>query len=263
MTNLLLLLILQATNQPMFKSLIFALILTTYYFLLSTNVSAQSSCPPIFGGGDPCVVHPNLTIDKKIEDPLSGQFLDALTYTISDQSEAENLIFRITIKNTSSNALSNISLTDTLPSVFTYVSGNGKYDPAKKTFTDTINKLEKNQSKEYTLRVTINPEVLEKASACSINQAVITQNNKKGSDYVKTCINLSIGTTVTSVEGATSKGGLKPTAPKTTKGGIPVFSQTKQSKTPDTGPEAVGIIGLPLIAGLGYWLREKPLSKKI
>lgn len=243
----------------MFKSLILALILTTLYLLLTTNVSAQSSCPPIFGGGDPCVVHPNLTIDKKIEDPLSGQFLDALTYTISDQSEAENLVFRITVKNTSNNALSNISLTDTLPSVFTYISGNGKYDPVKKTFTNTINKLEKNQSKEYTLRVTINPEVLEKASACSINQAVITQNNKKGSDYVKTCINLSIDTTVTSVQGATSKGGLKPTTPITTKGGIPVFNQTKQSKTPDTGPEIVGILILPVLGGIGYFLRKKSL----
>lgn len=233
---------------------LFLLLESCFLFLPAFwQVHAQSSCPPLFGGGNPCEIHPNLSIDKKVEDPLTGRSLDALTYTVTGDSAVKNLVFRITIKNTSSSSLSNITLTDTIPSLFTYESGSGNFDNTSNTFTSTITKLEKNQTKEYKIQVSLNPDVIGKSSACSINQAVITQSNKKGSDYVKICINVS-GTEA--VAGAATKGGLKPTAP-TTKGGLPIFSQKSQSKTPDTGPEMVGILGLPALGGIGYYLRRK------
>lgn len=240
------------------KLLFLFLLLESCILLLPAfwQAHAQSTCAPLFGGGNSCEIHPSLSIDKKVEDPLSRRFLDTITYTMIDQSTPEDLVFRITIKNTSNNTLTNITVSDTIPSAFIYRLGNGKFDHNTRTFTDTIARLEKNQSKEYTVRVTINPDILRKLSACSINQAIITQNNKKGSDYVKTCINVSKDS---SVAGVTTKGGIKPTTPPTTKGGLPIFNSTSKSKTPDTGPEMVGILGLPVFAGIGYFLRKKSL----
>lgn len=48
-----------------------------------------------------------------------------------------------------------------------------------------------------------------------------------------------------------------PTNPPTTKGGLPVHSPTQAKTTPPTGPEALTLIGLIPVAGMGIYLRRK------
>lgn len=209
-----------------------------------------------------CEKHPDLSIDKQVEDPQTKKYIDSLTTVSNFLPSGEKMTFRITIKNTSNKTISKILLEDTLPSSLTYNSGDGRYDAKTHKFSDIIEKLDKGQSRTYTLTTSVNLDKLNASSACSINHAMITQNNKKGSDYVKLCINAS-------QKGANSQPPQKNVAGQTTtkgsittKGGLPVFNnQQTPVKTPDTGPEMLGILGLPAFAGLGYILRKKSLNK--
>lgn len=51
----------------------------------------------------------------------------------------------------------------------------------------------------------------------------------------------------------------QPTSPQrnASKGGLPVSSPTQTKTTPNTGPEVLGALVLPMAAGLGYYLRKK------
>lgn len=52
----------------------------------------------------------------------------------------------------------------------------------------------------------------------------------------------------------------KPTTPpqrNASKGGLPVSAPTQTKTTPNTGPEMLGTLLLPMAAGLGYYLRKK------
>ncbi len=239
-----------------FRLFLLAFILNTLYLILYTSHAfAQTSCPPIFGGGETCVKHPNISVDKQVLDPQSKKYVDHLTVVSNILPKDQTVTFRIIVKNTSNNPLSNIRIEDVLPAYLLHKSGNGAYDAKMHKVTDTIDKLERNQSTTHTINTTLDLDKLEKSSACSINQAMIIHNNKNGSDYVRLCINIS-GTDVKSGSTSNTKGGLKTTPPKTTKGGLPIFSGKTQSKTPDTGPEMAGIIGLPLLASAGYYLRK-------
>lgn len=241
------------------KNLAFFLSLVAFFYLFINSAKAQTAnCNPLFGGGQVCDKHPDLSIDKQVQDPQTKKYTDSLNTVSNFIDSNQSLVFRITIKNTSNKALSKIELTDTLPSSLIYKSGDGKFDSKTHKLTDTIDKLDKGQSKSYTINTSVNRDQLLKSSACSINQASISQANKKGSDYVKICINISQSSQNSlparkDVAGQTTKGGMT-----TTKGGLPVFSNKKAPvKTPDTGPEMVGIIGLPVLAGVGYFLRKK------
>lgn len=215
------------------------------------------TCAPLYGGGPMCERHPDLSIDKQIQDPQTKKYLDNIT-TVSNYLPADQTItFRIVIKNTSNKTIANITVTDILPTAITFKSGNGKYDSKTSTFTDTIEKLDKGQTHTYTVTATVNTDALQTMSACSVNQAVLSQGSKRGSDYASFCINVSqagVKSSTTQNTGQT-KGGLT-TQPQTTKGGLPVYGQKPVSKTPDTGPEALAIISLPTFAGIGYYLRK-------
>jgi uncharacterized repeat protein (TIGR01451 family) len=238
-------------------NIIFLFLISYFLFPLSQKVSAQSpTCTPIFGGGDTCEKHPDLSIDKHIQDPQTKKYLDSLTLISNFLPDNQTLTFRITVKNTSNKDISNIMVSDALPAIYTYKSSNGAFDMKARTFNDSIKKLSKGQSKIYTINVTLNQAALARSTACTINFATIKQNNKNGSDYVKTCINIS-KEDVKSGSTQITKGGLKSGTSSTTKGGLPIFAQKSQTKTPDTGPEMLGILGLPVLAIAGHFLRRK------
>jgi hypothetical protein len=53
------------------------------------------------------------------------------------------------------------------------------------------------------------------------------------------------------------------TTPRTTKGGLPIYPVAKNKSTPNTGPEEWSWISLFLLAGAGFYLRNKTtLAKK-
>jgi uncharacterized repeat protein (TIGR01451 family) len=213
-------------------------------FAVPKAAAQTPSCLPIYGGGQTCTIHTGLSINKQIQAPNSLSFKDNITSIDSYFTSNQVLIFRIIVKNISEKTLANIAVSDTLPAVLNYKSGNGQFNFTTHTFSDQIITLNKEQSKTYAVITTINAANLPTDSTfCGVNQATVTQNGISGSDNATFCIDKEI-TNATQL--ATQ-----------TKGGLPIYNSTHTKKTPSTGPEDLALISLPSLAGLGYYLRRK------
>lgn len=275
------------------KHLFFALIaviLTTPVVALAASTT-DTACTPIFNGGTTCTQSDLISLNKKVLNPTltfkAGQtfqdsdFVDNVTMNDTMYPANRATAFRLFVTNTANRKLTNITVTDVLPPKYlTYVSGDGKYDSATRTFTATIDSLDKNQSKTLTIQVvtaTTNQLPANNSPVCTINQAIVTVSNQKSQDNAELCISRNPAAaptrtqtafapqkTSTPSQGATTKGGLPvtkttpaPTNPPTTKGGQPVYQPAPSQQTPGTGPETLALFGLFPTGALGYFLRRK------
>lgn len=234
-------------------------IIITLLFL-STPLTAfaggiEETCQPIFGGGKTCVQTGELTIDLKVQHPQSKKFQDTINRTDYAFLPGDTVSYEMTITNISSKeAVSDATIKVLFPQFIDYGSGSGKYDNKTKNLTFTINNLAptKKQSFAVTGKVVAKEKLPKNQdSVCVITQAIATNGNKQSQDNSQICLQKE-KVTVTPL----------PTKPQTqagqtTKGGLPVLPKAQTKQTPQTGPEALGLVGLLPAAGLGYWLRKK------
>lgn len=274
-----------------FSLFLLAFVLFSPTFVLAES-PADTACTPIFNGGQTCVQSDLLTINKKVLNPTltfkanqpfkDSDFVENVTMNDATYPANRATAFRLIITNTANRKLSNIKVTDILPPKYlTYVTGDGSYDSGTRTFTATIDSLDKNQSKTLTIQViTALADQLpaNNSPVCTINQAIATVSNKKSQDNAELCLQRSPSATptkaltqqksATPTQGATTKGGLPiarvstpvPTTPPTTKGGQPVYQPAPSQQTPGTGPETLALFGLLPTGALGYLLRKKTRS---
>lgn len=249
----------------------FCLLVTIYLLLFSARqANAQSvTCAPVFGGGSStCQTPQNFTINKQIQVPGGTAFKDNITDPDPLFKPGQTIVFRIIVKNTSNSTISNIKVSDPFPDYIVYKSSNGDFNTQTRTFSATIDKLDKGQTKVFTITSSIkgakdipdNPSPL-----CSANLATAVQNNKSIGDLATYCINkpaTNSGNTSgnsTNTGSGQTKGGLilTPTPRTQSKGGLPIYGETNSKKTPSTGPESLALLSLPSLAAIGYWIRRK------
>ncbi|MEK7573264.1 MAG: DUF11 domain-containing protein [Patescibacteria group bacterium] len=226
------------------KKLLLISLMTGIMSLSSAGITnADTSCQPIYGGGETCVQVGNLSVNKTVKNPSTGAFVDNLNINDPKYSPTSAVDFQITVTNTGSGNISSIEVKDTLPSYVTFVSGPGSFDGNTKVLTFTVNNLGAGQSQTFN----VSAKVVDQGSlpadqgvTCVVNQASATSNdNKQSSDNSQFCIE-------------------KPTQPApTTKGGLKVFPAPKVVSTPATGPEMLPLIGLIPSGVLGLFLRKK------
>lgn len=246
-----------------------ALALTLFLSSASTVYAGgtPNDCQPIYGGGDPCQTIKQIEINKTVQNPNTKIFVDGLSS--NDPKFAPNQIvsFKLTIRNISGINLSNIVIKDILPDYVDFSSGIGNFDTNNKTLTINLEKLDFQETRDFFIQAKVkSPDKLgTQKETCVINQSIVIVNDKWSQDNSGFCIdkNASASVEANSVSSATTKGGLPlaPTAtpanPKTTKGGLPVYPPTKAKTTPETGPEALSLIGLIPTALGGIFLRKK------
>lgn len=214
-------------------------------FLANTgSVSANDGCTPIYGGGQTCPPPGDITIDKTVQTPQNGIFVNNLTVNDPKYTPGQSVNFKIVITNTTSTKISKVTINDVFPSYLTFESGSGNYDSGKNTLTFTLDNLNGGESRTYDLKA----KIIDSASipftngvVCVVNQAIgTTSDNKSAQDNSQLCIQ-------------------KETV---TKGGLPVAPAPKVTTTPPTGPEMLPLLAL-IPGGLaGYLLRKKSKISK-
>jgi uncharacterized repeat protein (TIGR01451 family) len=228
-------------------------------FLFALPSYAQTpSCRPVYNGGPACVQHKDISINKEVREPGANQFRDNLTANSNTFSADSPIVFRITIKNTSNNTLSNITVTDTLSPYLTYTKGDGAFDKSSRTFSAKLNSLNKGQSKSFTISAAIvsqNQLPETSGSYCLSNSANVQTGDKRSTDIATYCI-----ADESKILSAPSRG-LQPTAGGTSKGGMPIYTQPSPTQTPGTGPETLPIVSLLASAAGGFLLRGKTTKK--
>jgi uncharacterized repeat protein (TIGR01451 family) len=219
-----------------------SLLITT--FITPAEAAVNKNCQPVFNGGASCAQSDVLAIDKTVMNPLTNLYVDNLKTSDATFAPAQTVSFRITVTNSSNNALSNISVKDIYPQYVDYKTGNGSYDAKSRTFTFTIDSLSAHESRVYFLSGIVaaaDKLPANQNSLCVVNQAIGMVNNKKSQDNAQFCLNKPTQTT----------------APTTTKGGTPVYKPSPTKKTPSTGPEALSLLSLLPIGAAGAYLRRK------
>ncbi len=223
------------------KKFIFISLITGFISLsLASSASASTSCQPIYGGGETCVQVGNISINKTVQNPTTGSFVDNLSVNDPKYSPTSTVNFQITVTNTGSGNISSTTVKDTFPNYVTFVSGPGSFDSNSKVLTFTVGNLAAGASQTFDVSAKVadqNSLPADQGVTCVVNQANATSNdNQQSSDNSQFCIE-------------------KPTS--TTKGGLKVFPAPAVVTTPATGPEMLPLIGLIPGGLFGIFLRKK------
>lgn len=226
-----------------------ALLLSIATILFSANTAFagnSSTCEIQYGGGQICPENINFSIDKKVALDKKGgtEFVDNLTINDVRFNPNDTVTFQIVIKNTGTNRVENIDVTDTLPTFLNFVAGPGKYDAVTRQFTLRISKLDAGEEFKFNLTAQFAIEANLPASqgiTCVINEARASLNGQTAADTAQVCVSKTVPTTKT----FESKGGPK------------VFTPVPMKQTPPTGPEAALAAILPLTGFLGLYFRKK------
>jgi uncharacterized repeat protein (TIGR01451 family) len=220
-------------------------LLTIFCFVVPLKTFADTSCQPIYGGGQTCTTSPDISVDKKILNPSTNIMVDNLG--INDPKYRPGFIanFHITITNTSSHTLSNVVVKDIFPQYIKFGAGPGNFDSNTRTLSFNLGNLGVNESRSYTVvgRI-VNSKDLPKETICLVNQATATADNSQMSqDNSQFCIE-NVESTVVAL-----------------KGGFPVFPPTTASSTPKTGAEALTLLAL-IPTGIAGLIFRKYSNKK-
>jgi uncharacterized repeat protein (TIGR01451 family) len=232
-------------------------IVVLLFFLLlaypsKAHAAQAPNCEQIYNGGPSCEQNDPILINKTVQNPQTKDYVDNLKEADTHYSSGQTVLFKLTITNTSDTAVANIIVNDTFPPYIDLSKGSGKYDATTKTYTFTIDQLQKKETKVYFIEgkvVSQDKLPADQSSRCVINQASVTANNKTSQDNALICLDKTATSTPSPSNGTVTKGGLIIHKPSTTK------------TTPSTGPEALAIIGLAPLGALGYILRKRTLSE--
>lgn len=228
-------------------------------------------CTPIYGGGQTCptTTNKNLTLDKTVQNPDNGQFIDSLQTVNQAYNPGQTVIFRLTVKNTGKNKMRNVQVKDVLPSALTYAASEGTYDSKTRTVTTKIDTLEANATKTIDIKAKVNDTGVAQR-VCMVNQATASSGGNRAQDNATFCMQKNVAAQPTTQPGTTTKGGLpvfvtpQPTqiaynqqGMPMTKGGQPLYPAPQTNQAPSTGPEALALFALLPTGAAGVFLRRK------
>lgn len=204
--------------------------------------AVSADCSQIYGGGQNCTTSNSFSIQKLVQKPGKGggSYVNSLSINDPKYSPNQNVSFRVTVKNTGSQTIPSLTVTDAFPQFISFVSGPGNFDTASKTLTFTVSNLNQGQTVTYTIVGKISNSNLmpqDQAVLCLVNQVDATdENNMTNSSSSQFCIQKTVlGASV---------------PPK-------VLPAPKIVKTPATGPEMLPLLAL-IPGGLaGFILRRK------
>ncbi len=219
-------------------------LLTTIVLTLVVGTTAYAAgygCQPIYGGGQTCVTQGNLLVNKTIQNPQTGDFVDNLTNSTDPRfNPDQNVPFQVSVINTGDATIAQTTVVDTLPSFLTFVSGPGNFDSNTRKLTFTIMNLNPGEKRVFAImaKVLSFSNIPVGITCDPVNQVSATaENGQTSNDVSRFCI---------------EKGQL------TTKGGLPIFPvPQKQFTAPATGPEMLSLVGLIPAALGGFYLRRK------
>jgi uncharacterized repeat protein (TIGR01451 family) len=222
---------------------VFGALLLGAFSLMPSKAMAQ--CQQLYGGGETCPPSFNFSIEKLVQTPGKGggSFVNNLSINDAKYAPAQTVSFQIVVKNTGSEKIPSLTVTDTFPQFISFVSGPGSFDTNSKTLTFVVNNLESGKSQTFTVVGKVadsNMLPSDQGIVCLVNQATGTDSNG--------------GSNSSSAQFCVEKTVLGTSTPK-------VFGAPKISKTPATGAEMFSLLAL-IPGGLGgLILRKKSLSK--
>ena len=172
------------------KNKILLISLMTALITIFSSKMVLARCVDQYGGGQTCY-EGELRLDKVVKNPSNGDYTDNLYSSDPNFSADQDVWFRVTVKNTGSDNLINMTVKDKFPNYILFVSGPGSWDDGNKTLTWTIDNLSPNESKDYEIKGRIVGEAslpTDSGTYCVTNYAEVKKDDKIASDTSQLCI---------------------------------------------------------------------------
>lgn len=232
---------------------LFLLLVISYWLLVAApKAFADTSCQPIYGGGQSCVTTNNIIVNKTVLNPRTNQFVDNLS--INDPKYQPGFIttFQISITNTGNSNVGRVDVRDIFPQYLSFSSGAGTFDTNTNTLSFSLANLAPNETRTYSVVGRIfnadQMPIAQGSVVCVVNQAIATVNGSSVSqDNAQLCIEKSPPVIASS----------------TTKGGFPVYSSVAVTSSPKTGPEALALFAMIPTGLAGWFLRKHAMKKEV
>lgn len=176
--------IIQAWGRILLLSIVFLL----SFHIFADKVLAQTNptCPSVYGAACPSG---QIFIDKKVQNPKSGEFVEALSTSDITFAPDQEVNFRIEVKNTGSSDISNIFVQDRLPGNVNFFFGPGSFDKNANILSWTIDKIAPNESKFFLIKLKVKPQnELQFDIACMTNFVQAQKDQQMAQDTSVFCI---------------------------------------------------------------------------
>jgi uncharacterized repeat protein (TIGR01451 family) len=153
-------------------------------------------CTTQYGGTQTCQPS-DLLINKQVQNPVNGNFVENLSSSDHSFSPGNNVLFRLTIQNVSGQTFDPVVVKDILPSYLTFVAGPGTYNASTNTLTFTLNNLIAGETRNIEITAKVLPTSVSFACINNYAEARADIVGRFDSDTAQVCI-------VTNVLGATT-----------------------------------------------------------
>ncbi len=180
---------------------IFSLLLASL-FIAPSRIMADE-CTTQYGGTTTCT-STSLTINKQIQNPATGAFVENLGSTDATFSVSQHVLFQLIIKNNGTQAFSTATVKDTFPNELTFLGGPGTFNKATNTLTFTLDSLNAGESRTVQVLGVIDPNKVNKnrSISCVVNTAFASSDNSSSQDTAQLCITTNVlGATTLPVAG--------------------------------------------------------------
>jgi uncharacterized repeat protein (TIGR01451 family) len=164
-------------------------------------VFASDYCTTQYGGTETCRPS-DLLINKQVQNPINGNFVENLGSGDSTFSPGSEVLFQLTIKNVSGQTFDPVVVKDVLPSYLTFVSGPGTYDAPSRTLTFTLNNLIAGETRNIQIMAKVLPTTVSFVCVNNYAEARADIVGRFDSDTAQFCIQTNVlGTTTLPVAG--------------------------------------------------------------
>lgn len=158
-------------------------------------------CTTPYGGTEVCRPS-DLTINKQVQNPVNGNFVENLTASDPTFAPGNEILFKLTIKNVSGETFNPVVIKDMFPSYLTFVAGPGTYNDSNKTLTFSLENLIAGETRVVEILTKVLPTST--SFMCVNNYAEAHADNVKrfDSDTAQICIQTNVlGATTLPVAG--------------------------------------------------------------
>jgi uncharacterized repeat protein (TIGR01451 family) len=215
------------------KKLIALLATVGAFVFLTTSVSAD--CVSQYGQyGQTCDSY-SIVVDKMVQKPGTSDYVDNLSISDPRYKPSDDVMFKVTIKNTSTTTFGGMTAKDFIPDYLTPIEGPGTFDSVTRTISWDAGAFAVDEQKTYYFKMRIDPQAnlpADKGLFCLVNKAQAWSNTTTDDDSSQFCIEKQI---------------------PDVKGVSTVVT------VPATGPEfGLGLLALQMLgAGAGLYLRKR------
>lgn len=167
-------------NRLMTKAVFFLTIFVLVFATKVGTVSADGGCVPVYGGGVQCPKAGFVLIEKKVQNPATGVFVDNLGLFDPKYRPQQIVSFQLIVQNSGDQTIDKVTVKDTIPAYLDFMSltdSNGKsvasanYDAKTRVLTFEASSLAPGSKQVFTLKVrVVHSAVLPQGkTACPVN----------------------------------------------------------------------------------------------